>query len=636
MSLSIRKNLFKSNALILLLGTTSITALLGTITYHLVGWPRSIVFSIAIFLAAITITILLLDEHSTKMEPSHKRGRAFLFFNIILFFSVISLFLYGATHPAHGWTGSPWQTTSAKYLIGLIAIIVLTAYGVIEKKISARILFGVFLLLLSVNVIIFPQGFGFDVFVHDATIRAWLSHGIITPITPLYNGFHALVAAIASITHLRALTIISWIVPIMGALILTAIQIVTRTTREDFHKVPYIFLAFFIGFNSLFTTSTPQALGHFMLFGLVSELWMCTPHNKPLRWLLRILVALGIAAIHPLSGIPAVAAVVWMMLDLLPNKKLKKIFYILFGALTILLPTIILMVGTHGTLRASSLSSIALTELFFSITNSFQPFIITRIAYALALLGPLALYVCALFGYAVQDPDERHERRLFILSLLMIIAGIITRAVFIENVIGYEQSAFATRILIAAYILAIPLAASGFTHMWTRSHTRVERYIIATACIACIGATWYAAFPAWNTVARTRAINTSSVDFDIVAAINRDAAGKKYVVLADQPTSAAALYTFGFFDQQLPDRDFYFYPIPTGADLYTKYFLPAMYDGVTTELLTNAAMFANVKDTYIVIKPYWTNAEKNTAALQQNTTNVLNVDGVMIGHLQLK
>lgn len=637
MSLSIRKNLFKSNALIAILSAVSITALLGTILYQTIGWPRNPIWSIVFFAVALTITLLLLENSAENAIVQKSRGRTFIFFNTALFGLVAACVWYGFLHPANGWLGSPWQSVSVKYISALFAVIIFTAYGLIQKKISARVLFCVLLLLLSINVIIFPRGFGFDVFVHDATIRAWLSHSTITPLTPLYNGFHAIIAALATITHLRPLIIIPWIVPALGALILTAIQIVTRTTREDFHKVPYIFFAFFLIFNSLFVTSTPQALGHFLLFGLVSELWLCTPpHNSSRRWTLRVLIALGISTIHPLSGIPALAAVVWMMLDAISNKKLQRIFYIVLGALITLAPALVLIVGAHGTIRPTDLNTTTLRELFVTTTHSFQPFVITRLAYSFAALGPIALYLCALFGYAVHAPDERQERKLFILSALMIFAGILTRAVHIENIINYEQAAFATRILIAAYILALPLAAAGFTHIWTRSHTRTEHYAIAFACVTCVVATWYVAFPAWNTAMRTKSINTGSADFDIVNAIDIDAAGTHYIVLADQPTSAAALYTFGFFDRQLTSRDFYFYPIPTGAELYTKYFLPAMYNGVTTKLLTDAAAFADVKDVYIVIKPYWSNAKKNSEALKQNATSVFNAGGATIGHFRVQ
>ncbi len=630
---SIRQITHKSNALIALLGVSALTALLGTLSYQLVGWPTGRAWPSLIFVLAFALTAFLLTKKTSTPEiyVTEPRNKIFHLFNGALSILIVACFYYGATHPASGWIGSPWQAVSKKFIAALFIVIAATAYGIIQKKITARVLFCAFFLLISINSLMFPRGFGFDVFVHSATVRAWLTHGTITPITPLYNGFHALIATLAP-TSTDILGLISWIVPLLGTLILTAIYIAARTTREDFHKTPYIFLAFFIIFSALFTTATPQALGHFMLFGLISELWLSTPRRDTHRWILRILIALGIATIHPLSGIPALAAVIWMMIDLAPTH--KKFLYILVSVATILSPATILLIGAHGTLHYFPPST--LRELFLPSIAAFQPFVLTRLAYIVTIAAPALLFAAALVGYVTRNEREHQEQNLFHLSLLIFLGALLTRAVHIDNIIAYEQSAFASRLLIAAYILTIPLAAAGFTRILTRSHAHIERKIIGAICVVCVAATWFVAYPAWNTVSRTKAINTSAEDFEIARAIDARAQGVPYIVLADQPTSAAALATFGFFDRQLPRHDFYFYPIPTGGALYTEFFLPAMYRGVTEKLLTDAATFAAVRDVFIVLKPYWANFETNTTALPANTTDNFSVGGAHIGHLRVR
>lgn len=639
MERSIRKSTFKSNALAAVLGATAICSLIGTVVYHIYGWPTRAIWSYIILVAALLATKLLLRAEilDTKFSIPEHRSKTFFIFNIFLFALIAVCFIFGLRHPAAGWVGSPWQAVGTKYIVTLCSVIALTAYGIMRNKITTRVLLSSFILLLSLNALFFPRGFGFDVFVHDATVRGWLSHGTITPITPLYNGFHALIALLARVTHLRPLSIISWLVPLLGATILASVHMTARASRENFHKVPYIFLAFFIIFNSLFTTSTPQALGHLMLFGLVCELWLGSTIISTRRWILRSLIAVGIATIHPLSGIPALAVTAWMMISRIPNKKLHTLFYILVGAITVLLPTLLLVFGAHGVIKIQDVSLVAIHDLFIQNISAFDPFVLTHLAYKAAQIAPFVLGFVALFGFAVYKPEERRERRLFILSLLLVAAAILMRFVQTENVIIYEQSAFATRILIAAYMFAIPLGATGFTHIWTRSYIKIERYALAAACVLYLVATWYVAYPAWNTETKTKAINTSSADFEITSAIDIRAAGKPYIVLADQPTSAAALYSFGFFDRQLPSRNYYFYPIPTGAELYTNYFLNAMYQGSTEEILRRAATFANVKDVFVVIKPYWTNANSNSDLLKtQNAVSVFTAGGATIGYLHLQ
>jgi hypothetical protein len=157
---------------------------------------------------------------------------------------------------------------------------------------------------------------------------------------------------------------------------------------------------------------------------------------------------------------------------------------------------------------------------------------------------------------------------------------------------------------------------------------------VCTSTIAALCGIWFVAYPAWNSIQKTKAINTSETDFQIAKKIDIKANGKSYIVLADQPTSAAALATFGFFERKLPAHDFYFYPIPTGGELYTTYFLPAMYDGVTIDLLQKAAAFASTDDAYIVIKPYWTNAQKNKDAIKKSTLDFFEVGDTLIAHIK--
>jgi len=609
MPLIIRKKLFKGNVLALLLGTVSLSAIFGTILYHTVGWHESSLLSAALFIISALTTYTLVSEIATEPES---RDIKFWFFNIIIFAETLTCFFYAFRHTATDWIGSPWQIVSDKFILALLFVIASTALAIIYKKISARILFFTTLLLLSINTIIFNHGFGFDIFVHTATINAWLTNGTITPITILYNGFHAIIAALASITHLPVLDLASWTTPFLGAAILAAIFARLRSNE----KLPYVIAGFFLIFNSLFTTSTPQALGHFLLFGFMIELWQRSENISVKENFLRALIAIGIATIHPLSGIPAILFFLW---SLKPRN-------ILFALATISGPALALIVGAHGKFVFSNFS---VRELFIPTINAFQPNILTSLSYSAAIAAPLVLLSLAIIGHK----NNRNEQNIFIFSLLLIAAGIITRMVHVENIIGYEQSAFASRIILAAYFFMLPLAACGAQKIWAATN-RAARVTISVCAIICICGIWFVAYPAWNSVQKTKAINTSETDFQIVEEIDRSAKQNSYIVLADQPTSAAALATFGFFDHQLIGRDYYFYPIPTGGELYTKFFLPAMYQGVTQELLENATNFANVSDAYIVVKPYWTNAEKNIEAIQNSSLTYFKVGDTVIAHLK--
>lgn len=615
MSLIIRKKQFKSNALAATLTAIATTSILGTLTYQFFGWSSSPVLALGIVAISCFAAYFFVEKTSDENAPQ----KQFILFNAALFFLTLACFWYATNHTATLWIGSPWQVLSPKYIAGLFFVIAATTYGIISEKISMRVLFFNLLLLFSVNTIAFKNGFGFDIFVHEATIGAWISQGTVTPLSILYNGYHALAASATAITRLPLREILAWITPFFGAIIISA-TVARLQTSEKKSTIPFFLLGFFLAFNSLFTSSTPQSLGHFLLIGFITELWL-SEKNNPKQWIQRAIIALGIAFIHPLSGIPALAIFAWMF----AHK-----FKMILAPLIIAAPAAALFFGANGSINFSNIS---LATFFNSNISAFQPFILTRLAYSATMFAPLIFIVGAFFGTAKKNSTEQN---LFSAALLIFLSALVARTISIENIINYEQTAFAERLILAAFLCALPRAAVGFEALFTTIRSRAAQLTVAAIALACITSVWYVAHPAWNTVSRTKAINTSETDFAIVQTIDKRANNQPYIVLADQPTSAAALATFGFLSRPLPSRDFYFYPIPTGDKLYTNFFLPAMYDGITTKILRDAADFAHVKTVFIVVKPYWTNAEKNSTALKNSDLEFFAVGDTLVGKFSLK
>lgn len=118
MSLIIRKKLFNSNALTVLLGTVTLSAIFGTILYHTVGWQRSSILSAALFIISAIITILLASEATNQPK---NRSRNFWFINAIIFAETLACFWYAFHHTANDWVGSPWQVVSYKFILTLFS-----------------------------------------------------------------------------------------------------------------------------------------------------------------------------------------------------------------------------------------------------------------------------------------------------------------------------------------------------------------------------------------------------------------------------------------------------------------------------------------------------------------------------------
>ena len=77
------------------------------------------------------------------------------------------------------------------------------------------------------------------------------------------------------------------------------------------------------------------------------------------------------------------------------------------------------------------------------------------------------------------------------------------------------------------------------------------------------------AYPRDDAYERGHGLNVSQSDINAVYAIDREADGRPYAVLANQSVSAAAIRQLGFEHYY---GEMFFYPIPTGGELY-QFFL---------------------------------------------------------------
>lgn len=599
-------------------------AIFGALTYQLLGWPKTPLG--ALLIVSLSCIIGLITAYKIKiiqLPDSEKIKAPEIVASAVLAGLLALAWFYLLTHISADWVSGPWQLISTRGTLLFFGIWFFAGVLIFAEKISAWLVAAFTFTLLSINSILFPLGYGFDIFVHDATIKEWLAYGSVAPRTILYNGFHGIIAALSQITHASPLSLITWTTPATIALLLALLY-----TRARRHKLGGILLlTFFALLPSLWTTTTPQAFGHIVLAALILEYWISSLDSETFNFgAVRWLIAVSIATIHPLSGIPALLFAAWATVENRAPERARTILRVLLAICAVLAPAAIIAIGAHGQIDWTLFSASTIKNLIASPPDAFQPFVLTRLAYAWHVGAPLVLFIFALLGLR----SNKTARSYFYLGLAFILASILLATVRVTNIIGYEQFEFARRILLVANILFLPAAILAIKNCATRA-----KIITAIALIILASAGWYTAFAPWNSVQRTKAINVSPADAKIIFSIDSSAGEYPYIVLADQVTSAAALHAFGFSGRTLPDRDYFFYPIPTGGILYTNYFLPAMYDGITRELLTNAAREASVHDIYIVLKPYWEPTDAQINALKTNTADWWSVGGAYIGHLHV-
>lgn len=575
----------------------------GLCWYQLAGWPQATWVSWVILVVAVAASgYFSLTDERLGARP----GRGHVWFNLAALFFTGAGFAYllhkSLALPATAWLGSIWQILNYKFLLLAALLIIFLLVGIYLQKIWGLTIFGIVLLLLTPNILIFSRGFGFDVFVHAATVRAWLNAGFIFPRTILYNGWHFLLADAQNIFASAPIIVLAqWLAPIiLAAGLASALSALPRQRAVIWAAL------FLLTLNSLWTTSTPQALA----FGLLFILLLAITENLIFSKKIITLIAVGIAAIHPLTGIVALALAAWQWST---NKWWRQL--IILG--TASAPALAIKFFTAATWHWPTLNFLP------HIPPNFLPHPIMLLVYGVAVSLPLLILLAHFLAPATIQKFGWLAGALFISAL-----G--TSALQVPQIIGAEQNDFARRLLVTAIIFLLPAVAPWLENIFN-NYSRPQKIFTAAIIVALALATWYSSFPGWNSVQKTKAININALDQQIVHGIDTVAAGQPYIVLADQVTSATALQQFGFLERQLPEKDFYFYPLPTGGTLYTQYFFPLMNEPITKEKLQAAATTAGVHRVFLVLKPYWGTFPLRAAELKKQTADWWPVGGSLIG-----
>ncbi|MFA6429977.1 MAG: hypothetical protein WCV84_05795 [Patescibacteria group bacterium] len=508
---------------------------------------------------------------------------------------LVSLLVYGRTATA---IVSPWQVISpaAFVFFFLTTVLLFMVWTFLPRRLAimmATIHVGV---MWGVSAIIFPYGFGYDPFVHQATEQHILTQGVILPKQPMYVGQYVLVDLLALLTHLPIAWIDRLLVPILATLVLPALA--WRSSRSTV-------LALFLLPIASFTFTIPFHLG---VICLASILLLLREDPDRRTHILLWLLALFACACHPLTGIPALAIVLGSAL-----------FRRWPSWVTMMLVVCTIPAGFLAAMYAYGLLHHTQTVVFSwdrAVTAwrvlAHYPFRLDGAPWSLALLYrfhywyPYAFVVIGCLGYWMRDRLRSAASRVTVAVALGSLASAFVLAAFVRlpDIIAQEQFEFALRLrtLTPLYFL------SGVGVMVATVYERVRawKYRIPLALTVAIlaTATWFLLYPQHNRVLHVYAANMGWTDVETVRLIEREAKGERYVVLAPQLISAAALQAFGFERRwQMCGGDQYFYPIPTGGELYRLYLmmtrspapqqlLPRIFDCAKTQMLFVAVLRA--------------------------------------------
>ena len=539
---------------------------------------------------------------------------------------------------------SPWEVVPPIYFLWiLLATFCLSALAY-RKRFSHLTLAAAVLHLftmLSPALIVYAVGYGFDPFVHQAAERLVAATGAVTPKTPYYIGQYALVTFFADVFRLPVDAVDKALLPSLAALFLPAAS--AWLLRRGFGVQRWLSIVASFGLLLLplgsFAATAPQGLANlfFLLTVLLGAAWLHA-HRPPLGYVL--LLAAASAAVHPLSGIPALAAVALLMAvklrhDGVPARRIIKVaaYTVLVIGAALAVPLVFSLRQGSGAAPIAAVLRKPAAQVLSGIP--FQaPGVDTRYVPLLDFAEfanrnrDLLLLCLAMAGAWLLGRKKSYRRTALAAGglCLALMAGVaVLRSGFVfQDVIGYEQANYAQRLYETALLALAPLVLAAFAWWWralakTDASVRFAMTLLFSGLVAALAYGW---FPRLDEYQWSRGYSPSVHDVDAVRWINDHAIGP-YIVLANQSVSAAALREYGFRTYY---GDQFYYAIPTGAPLYQHY-LHMVYDGAPRQEMLTAMSEIGVPTAYFVIDDYWTDAALIVAEAKKTADDWQQIDG---------
>lgn len=630
-------------AVFLLSGALAALIIAGSATYYASGITRAESWLIAaIGAAGIALVRRRRRRGQEELTPTEIKEPAFDLLAFLFLVCEGVLFWLLARGRTDNLLPSPWQAVGPEFfLLFAFSTILLFVFARHSPKSGAAVfLSSVHLfLMLSVSVIIYRLGFGFDAFVHRATEEWIRARGLVLPKTPYYIGQYSFVTLVSHLTGLSIFWIDALLVPLLSALLLPAA--ISRAMRGMMSPVA-VFLIPFLPFITLSLT-TPYNLALLLSILAVLTAAYCLREEKlPVAPALLSIAAL---ATHPLLGAPLAVwvAVAWMVTRI-NRPHLKRIFLVFGVIIMTITPTALFAI--HLAINEQSLPSFAnpfarpgdflslFARPYWYAQNSPWRF---ELLYFWKSLIPVVFTGLAALGLKTlwKEKNRRVELLLFPSGAMALLAGAwIVRvwAVF-PGIVAYEQGDYPMRLVRASAIFLLPLAMSGllsifsffnleYTNLSSVAHRRLSltayRSLPILAAIL-LTLSLYLSYPQRNAKARFPGFNVTRSDFkavewihsqDVKCQLSDVKCEINYIVLANQLVSAAALtnYSFAKYFDTLSGPLFY-YSLPTGGPLYRDYGR-MLYQGQKREYMEHAMGLAGVKTAYFVVNRYWANADK--------------------------
>lgn len=616
-----------------LLTTLAIVAILLTPVYYVFFWHPALA---AWTVCCIAVLSTLLPSNGSDSEQNEHYPRAdrrdAIFIGLI---AGIDLFLLATALFARSGLAlmSPWSFYLPLHFLAFgIATFLLFVQA---ERLRTSLLFPLASLHLfaaySVVAFVVAHGFGYDPFIHRASVQHILSEGVLLPKQPYYIGEYVLFATIARFSHIPLLLLDVWFLPILTSLLVP--PVLYAGLRRGMHlshanAAPWLLAPLLLPLPAL-TFTIPYNIS-FLLWLLLVFLAPLAVSFKPIRIFCFLLILFS-WTLHPLLSVSAtlylVSCLLFPKLRTLPRRTV--FFFGFFALQAIGIPALLLLREWNPSLPFAIANPMHRIDYFYGLfTDPFsQAFWASwpwQALYQYYLLLPLIAALLGVIGFFFQSRVRGVFSLVFFSGTLLTLFLMSTVSV-VQSLAPYEQSEFALRLKQAALLFFLPGIIS-FGLVFREQFPRVGRYALPIFFAIFSVASWHATYPQMNPKAFQAGWNASDGDIHVVEELERRSPDEPYVVLSSQMTSVVALERLGF-RKTAPNGDFV-YPLSSTGRFYHYYL--RIYSPETTDyraLAGEAMEYAGVERLFMLIPDYSWGAQSFAAKITPHADSYFTIDG---------
>ncbi len=598
----------------------STISLVGALVYRIYSF-NTLGVIISLLLSAFLFWILFnflkknnysafdIEQKYVKDKLSIKRKDVVL----IILYSVLFLLAFLILYKARTMDSliSPWQSVSkwffVVYFFSTLALVLIIIRG-IKRSIIFVMLHS--FLSLSVLFMVFKLGYGYDPFIHQATIELVKEKGQVLPKPLYYLGQYSLVFLFHKMIFIKIAWLDKLLVPVLSAIFIPGtIYIFLKEKFEDKKIILLSVVLFFILPFSFFTITTPQYLA-FLFLILTIFLALLTERKK--EFIVPMLLSLACFFMHPLAGIPAILFVCFLLAYNFPFYKIKRIIYAtIFLVLILALPILFYITeraitpnrSTPEMPEVEAKASALIPEIQIPSEDNFVLNFIYAFEFQKWIIIFILITLAAIYAWRKRTTN-RKMAICFVFFVCLFISYLLTRELDFNFLINYERENYSQRILFASIMFLLPIFAILFYKIIEKINKQNNFIKISLLIFGLIVITTslYLNYPRKDSFNDSRSFSVGKNDLEAVRFIERDAFGEDYIVLANQQVSVAALWEFGF--NKYFKEDIYFYPIPTGGPLY-RYYLSMVDNHPSRGTIEGALNLTGAKKGYFVLNKYW-------------------------------